>query len=194
MKNLRIIGFFCLIGLLLLFLGLPKISSVLNRSEKPSELSPAISKFWSAALAGNRDALNEIITEMPDDYYVMYNKCGKPDDLYLNMDKIVNKQDRIFHYNTILSISSAIRRHNRAYYKILEERITGNHAVARVDFGKQPDLLVYHDLFLMNKENGQWKIFMIDGGWYLEQDNKYFVQKDCWDKSVTEPFWRPVPE
>ena len=194
MKNLQIIGFLCLVGLLLFIPGLQKISGDAYKSEKPSEISSVISKFWRASLQGNGDALNQIITKIPDDYYAMYNKCKKSDDLYFGIDKAVTEQDSKYEYDGIFRISSGIKNNKRVHYKIVEERVSGNHAVTTVDFGETADMLIYHELFLMNKEKGEWKIFMISGSWYLSQTNKYFVQKDCSEKSVTEAFWLPVAD
>lgn len=175
----------CLVGGWLIFSKPENVCSTPINLNNPSEVSFTISEFWQAAVHKDKTRLETITSKTPDDFYKMYNKCKDPADVIFSVDDSEIKYNR----DDLLIVFSQIIKSNLASYNILEEKVSENHAAVRVEYG-EPDNLIHNDLFLLNKENGQWKIFMISGADYLSNNNRYFAQQTCSEKSITEPFWK----
>lgn len=165
-------------------------SNAIYSLKKPSEFSLIIDEFWQISLTENKGALEKLITKMPNNYYDMLNKCDEESgETAKRLNSKVPGLNWITHGIDESKINfarteiyleySRIKKKNFTSYKIIYEREVGNHAIVKVEFGENDRSRFEEGLFLLNKENGKWKIFMITGTWYLKQDNRYFAKSDC---------------
>jgi Domain of unknown function (DUF4878) len=156
---------------------------------KSSEISSFIDKFRLTSLQGNSEDLEKLITKIPADYYEMLNKCDEKNgetekrrnsnEAGLNwITRGVTQSQIDREYAEILKTSSNIKQKNYDSFRILEIKEVDNHAIVKVEYGKE-DFRPYVELFLLSKENGEWKAFANTLSWHLLLDNKYFANKDC---------------
>lgn len=160
-----------------------------SATAKERSLSKVIDIFWQNSLQGNTAELEKLITHTPDDFYTMKNLCDeKRGDISKKVDlsegsltKVSDSVDDSFSQENrkfINKISSTIKQGNYRHYKIVDEKVTDDHALLRVAYGKD-DSMIYGDLFLLNKKNNEWKIFMVTSDWELELVNKNYATTEC---------------
>lgn len=160
------------------------VSSAEALTPRASSPSDAVSNFWQFSLQGDAGGVSKTVTKTPQDYYDMANKClaergAKPDDEGLvPVPKWVDPELVGVNESAVLEISTLIKKRGYKYHKVESQTETGNHALLLVKYGTD-ERMIYGNLFLLNKEAGEWKIFKVTNAWGLSLENKYFAQSDC---------------
>ena len=180
-------------GLVLFFLAYIVLSGVslfpkpsIAKDDSPSRV---IDAFWQNSLQGNANEIEKLTSETPKDFFAMKNKCAeeKGDTLKKiesSKDSLVQVSESVSDDLTkqnvkfIAKTSSYIKEGGYVHHKVVEEKIAGNHALLRVAYGKD-ELMRYQDIYLLNKENNEWKLFMITTDWELKLINKDYILSDC---------------
>ena len=143
-----------------------------------------IDQFWSAALSDNQSAINDIVTEVPADFFDLSNKCGSVGTTSASSpsDRVVfpavGDNERRIEAQFINKIANKIRTKAYRNYTVTSENIIGNHALVNVRYGRD-SMLDQQNLFLFYLRNSEWKLFMITTSTDLRRINKYYESESC---------------
>ncbi len=185
----------------LFFLSQPKVP---KESQDASEIKLVVAEFWAASINGDDVKLGTLTTELPVDFFEMLNRCQTEDDVpaesleHLGQDnsqRFVTSADRDWFSADIKGYSEKWQKGNYRPIYYGDGIVSGDHAGVRVLFGRenpdQEDMRLHDAFFLLHREKGVWRIFMIDTGSYLSYINKYFALEQCDQTPLTEKPWSP---
>lgn len=173
-------------------------------SQEVSEIKLVVTEFWAASINGDDVKLGTLTTELPDDFFKMLNRCQNRDDVPAesaehlgqgNSERFVTSADRNWFSADLKHYPIKWQKGNYRPVYYGDGIVSGDHAGVRVHFGKdnpdQGDMHLHDAFFLLHREKGVWRIFMIDPGSYLSYINKYFALEQCDQTPLTEIPWSP---
>ena len=154
-------------------------------------IDTVIKDYWAAALLHDKQKVTSHIAPLPSDYYVKSNQCRdneqtNPGAMLVEKGRTITPSQIAEAELTVAHMADKIgKRKFSSFVRMPEEsRIAGDRAVVAMDYGPSVDRGFRH-IFLMNKVQGQWKIFLVSTKWSLDNDNKDYLRQKCAERMGT---------
>jgi hypothetical protein len=194
MKKSNLISIFLILVLaglvsvsLLFSQGKTFTTNLFTSTNDSKEIVTAVEGFWSAALAGDENKINEYVTITPNSFLKtcedeeqvkvkFKSESGSGSSILVGYGMGLSSNFIEQNQDTLLWLTEKIKKEQYKLFRVIEDKREGPEAMVSVTYGtdktsaKATTLLLY-------KEDGKWRIFTNTSKWELASYNNYYAEK-----------------